>query len=239
MIRNPITLRGRSVRFILLSGFCLALAVGCALWAQPQSQNPAPSWKQKFVETIQARSAGIKPRKIKTRGKFKVARWEDVDAQFAEAVKILDAKTLLMELHPALQGRAPQLTFESLAEIDQMLGECKVSYHSLFLIEQEEAHFPLTNSVLRLTDDEAFTDLEVLLEDGFSVGTYAGKYLFEKTGGVSYGGGNYRLTFFQYRDNEGNLRPSGNANLLDTYRVRWKEIRDRAFLRFSSSDLLR
>jgi hypothetical protein len=168
-----------------------------------------------------------------------VARWEDIDAQLAAVTQLLDAKALLLDLNPALQGGVPQPAFESRAAIDQLLAECKVSYVKLFLIEDDEAYFPLTNNVLRLTGDEGLANLEVFETNGFDLGKYAGKYIFEKTGGLAYGGGSYRLTFFQYRDNEGNLRPSANTNLLDTYTVRWREVKDRAFLQLSTDALFR
>jgi hypothetical protein len=152
----------------------------------------------------------------------------------ASAVRILDAKSLLEELVPDLQGGGKQLSFEQRTEMDQVLAGHKISYNSLFLIEDERAHFPLTNNVLKLTGDEGLADLEIYEGTGFGLGSYAGKYIYEKTGGLAYGGGSYRLTYFQYRDNEGNLRPSGNINLLDTYTIRWKEVKDRAYLQLTA-----
>lgn len=229
----------RKVACLMFPAILLLGVAGTGLKVEAQSPAGSAPWTQRFVETIRNRSAGIQLRKIKTRGKPKVARWEDVDAQLASVTRLLDAKTLLLDLHPAFHGGVPQLTFESRAEIDQLLAECKVDYVKLFLIAEDDAYFPLTNSVLRLTNDEGFANLNVFEKSGFSLGTYAGKYIFEKTGGLSYGGGSYRLTFFQYRDNEGALRPSANTNLLDTYIVRWREVKDRAFLQLSIDALFR
>jgi hypothetical protein len=215
----------------------LVLSAQSARGVEARAQSPAVPWKERFDQEMRARAAKIVPRKIKTRGKLKVARWEDVDAQLASAVRILDAKTLLEDLVPFLQGGGKQPSIEQRSEIDQLLAGHKISYNALFLIEDERAHFPLTNNVLKLSGDEGLADLEIFEGTGFSLGNYAGKYIYEKTGGLAYGGGSYRLTYFQYRDNEGNLRPSGNTNLLDTYSIRWREVKDQAFLQLSADAL--
>lgn len=220
-------------KYLLL--LAVSLPVFCAfVTAQPTSND----WKERLGQELRTRTAQITPRKIKTRGKPKMARWEDVDATLADAQSKLDIGSLLRELlGPALApGKAIPAALQ--AELDQVLSQYPVSYAQLFVVEDPDVLFPLTNNVLRLGSDGTLDGLQIFDKTGFSLGEYAGKYVFEKSGGLSSGASGYRLTYFQYKDNVGEIRPSGNINLLDTFAVRWGLIKDKPGIVLTTAEVL-
>jgi hypothetical protein len=105
----------------------------------------------------------------------------------------------------------------------------------MFLIDRVESYFPLTNNVLRIADDRSLTDTPVHDRNAFSLGRYAGKFYYERTGGLSNTQNAYRLTFFQYKDNTDNIRTCGDINLLDTFSVFWPTIKEKTGYRLHSS----
>jgi len=94
------------------------------------------------------------PKKMKTRGKPKVAKWEDVDE-------------MLSKLSEGFNGTDCQLTF----------GE-------IFRHKDEEVYFPLTNSAVRIAPEEAFIGLMVFSKEGFELGSYVGRVKYERSGGL-------------------------------------------------------
>lgn len=222
----------------------LMLAAVSILAVQPVADPSGPqtqtrTWKERVEEEIQDRVGKIVPRKIKTRGKPKVARWEDVDAALADVQSKLDIGAFLRELGTDFPASEDSVSVQFRDELDQVLSRQPILYNQIFTLEDPASLFPLTNNVLRLVSDATLADLEVFDKTGFSLGSYVGKYVFEKSGGLASGNSGYRLTYFQYRDNEGNIRPSGTINLLDTYAVRWKEIKDKPGLVLTADLLLK
>jgi hypothetical protein len=205
----------------------------------PVSQASSASWKERLKSELDLRFAKITPRKIKSRGKPKIARWEDVDQTLADAAASLNLTPLLREILPSLEARERPETLALRAELDQLLAGQALLYQRLFLIEDPGVYFPLTNNVLRLTGDDSFVDLQVFDKTGFSLGQFVGKYIFEKTGGTTSSSLGYRLTYFQYRDNSGEIRPAGTFNLLDTFVVRWREIQDKPGLVLTADAVLK
>lgn len=139
------------------------------------------------------------PKKIKTRGKPKVAKWEEVDKALAR----------LEEARAALSGRQ-SLTFAD-----------------LFLIEDDEVLFPLTHSVLKYADEAGLNGLMVFTREGEELGRFAGKYVYEKRGGT-VGPEGYDLTYFQYNDKQGRLQVAAAGPygpLLDNFCLRWGDIK--------------
>jgi hypothetical protein len=56
---------------------------------------------------------------------------------------------------------------------------------------------------------------------GTDVGTFAGTYAYERTGGLATAN-TYRLVLFQYRDRNGNIQTAADKLLLDSFGVPWK-----------------
>jgi hypothetical protein len=94
------------------------------------------------------------PKKMKTRGKPKVCKWEDVDE-------------MLSELSERFNGT-----------------DCKLTFGEIFRHKDEDVYFPLTNSAVRIAPEEAFTGLTVFTKEGFELGPYAGRVRYERSGGL-------------------------------------------------------
>lgn len=94
------------------------------------------------------------PKKIKTRGKPKVAKWEDVDKMLSEISE----------------------RFE--------VTECGLTFAEIFRLKDENVFFPLTNSAVRIAPAEAFEGLTVFTKEGFELGPYVGRVKYEKSGGL-------------------------------------------------------
>ena len=136
------------------------------------------------------------PQKLKTRGKPKVLKWEDID------------KTL-NSVDQALQGKS-----------------CSFTFAQLFSTKQEEARFPLTNSVIRLVPEESLANLKVFTREGDELGKYVGRVRYERSGGL-YARDSYSLFYFQYEDLEGGTESVGSRLLLDEFTVPWSDLSGR------------
>jgi len=140
------------------------------------------------------------PAKIKTRGKPKVAKWEEVDK-------------LLNSLHGRLQGL-----------------NCSFRYDEVFRLGKEKDEdrffFPLTNSVVRLVQEEPLMDSNVYSRKGELLGTFAGKIRFEKSGNL-YAKKSYTVYYFQYKTPGGRLQSVGSELLLDRFLLKWVEIKNK------------
>ena len=142
------------------------------------------------------------PKKLKTRGKPKVLKWEDVDG-------------VLNDVDKKLQDDA-----------------CSVTFDQLFSSKNEDAYFPLTNSVIRLVPEASLKGLKVFNNEGDELGTFAGKVRYERTGGL-YARSSYVLYYFQFEDSNGQLQSVGGQSshlLLDRFTVSWSELKGRVAL---------
>ena len=137
------------------------------------------------------------PKKVKTRGKLKIAKWEDID-------KILN------NLKENLQGHACSYRFDELFKVGK---------------EKDSPFFPLTNSGVRLIPEDSLMGLNVYSDDGEFLGTYAGRIKFEKSGNL-YAKKSYTVYYFQYKNADGKLQSVGSELLLDRFLLNWKEIKN-------------
>ncbi len=94
------------------------------------------------------------PKKMKTRGKPKIAKWEDVDKMLSELSKRFDGT------------------------------DCKLTFGEIFRHKDENVYFPLTNTAIRIAPEEAFTGLVVFAKEGFELGPYVGRVRYERSGGL-------------------------------------------------------
>ncbi len=94
------------------------------------------------------------PRKLKTRGKPRMGRWEVVD------------KTL-NELSQRLQGKS-----------------CRLTFGQIFDNGRDDVLFPLTNTVVRIVPEESLSGLTVITREGNELGPYQGRVRFDRSGGL-------------------------------------------------------
>ncbi len=142
------------------------------------------------------------PKKLKTRGKPKVLKWEDID-------KVLN------DIDLRLQGQT-----------------CSFTFGQLFSTKNEDAYFPLTNSLIRLVPESALSKLKVFNKEGDELGQFVGKVRYERTGGL-YARDSYILYYFQYEASNGELESVGGQGsqlLLDAFTAPWSELKDRVAL---------
>lgn len=103
---------------------------------------------------------------------------------------------------------------------------CSLTLNQLFRPTKKELLFPLTNNLLRTTPDASLEGVEVFNQRGERLGQYANRVMYQRSGGL-YRKIGYTLYYFQYKDSQGKLQSAGNQLLLDSYLVRWEDIKDR------------
>ena len=106
---------------------------------------------------------------------------------------------------------------------------CSLTLNQLFRPTKKELLFPLTNNLLRTTPDASLEGVEVFNQRGERLGQYANRVMYQRSGGL-YSKSGYTLYYFQYKDSQGKLQSAGNQLLLDSYLVRWEDIKDKVFI---------
>ncbi len=137
------------------------------------------------------------PVKAKTRGKPKVIRWETVDE-----------------------------TMDSLDRSNDARSGCRLTFAQVFKIDRDDLYMPLTNTLIRLAPEGTFGGLKFYSRDGVEQGTYEHRIVFEKTGGL-YARRSYKVYIFQYTTPSGRLMKVGPQLLLDSFMIRWDDIKDK------------
>lgn len=162
------------------------------------------------------------PCKVGTRGKYKMLKWQSVDECLNDAYNRVDWAELSDRILK-LRERAGSLAGEIPAIIESSLTAHAIPYEKVFLVNNNEALLPLTNSILKFLPPDSLMDLPVFENSGRRIGTFSGVYSYDKSGGLS-AANTYRMSGFQYTDLKGDIQtPSGvNRLLLDSYGVPWK-----------------
>lgn len=93
------------------------------------------------------------PRKVGTRGKPRMIKWQEVDET-------------LNKVAEKLEGRA-----------------CSITFDQLFRAGHADALFPLTNSVVRIVPESTFEGMMVLTREGDALGEFGGRFRFDRSGG--------------------------------------------------------
>lgn len=201
------------------------LAALCALVAPALCQDLPKEMKDKIdaavVEAYRAAAAEF-PCKIKTRGKARMLRWEDVDRCLNNAA----AKVEWGELSKQLQGLRVSVYGISessfTAEIDASLSAHALTFDKVFSVKDPKASLTLTNSLLKFLPADSLQNLPVFDKMGTQVGTFSGIYFSERIGGLATAN-SYRLALFQYTDRNGNMQSPTDKLLLDSFGVPWKD----------------
>ncbi len=106
---------------------------------------------------------------------------------------------------------------------------CSWTLNQLFRPTKKELMFPLTNNLLRTTPDASLEGVEVFNQRGERLGLYANRVMYQRSGGL-YRKREYTLYYFQYKNSQGKLQSAGKQLLLDSYLVRWEDIKDRVVI---------
>ncbi len=176
------------------------------------------------------------PCKLRPSGKAKIVPWQRVDKCLNGAAGLVDWEELTKRLESirAASGRMSRNEFTELVEAS--LSAHALPFEKVFEIKNEKALIPLTNSLLRFLPADSLHDLPVFDNRGERIGTFAGIYSFERTGGLA-SANTYRLTLFQYADANGNVHSASDRLLLDSYGVPWSAARQQRGYRLTSERL--
>jgi hypothetical protein len=181
------------------------------------------------------------PCTVKTSGKPKLIRWQDVDKCLNNAAGNINWNELSGQLR-ALKAGARGLTESAfLTAVDSSISARAVAFDKVFIVKDPQALLPLTHSLLKYLPPDSLQDLEVYEGSGTAIGTFAGVYLTERPGGL-LGNSNYRLARFQYKDKNGDLHAAtDNLHLLSSgvpsYGVRWSDAMSQQGFRLTSEKL--
>lgn len=215
---------------VFLIGF-IAPAIG-----QDLSQDYRNQVDAIVAEAYRASTAEF-PCNLKTRGKPKMLRWQDVDECLNDATSRVDWAGLYQRLQD-LRGSVPGYMSAQVNEVvEASLSAQSLPYEKVFQVKDTGALLPLTNSVLKFLPPDALQDLPVFDKTGTRVGAFAGTYSFERTGG-SDSTGTYKLVLFQYMDLKGEIQSSSDRILLDTFGVPWADVAKKKGFRLVSDRLL-
>ncbi len=203
------------------------------------SQEVPKDVRDRIDELISAAYATAEeqfPCKVKPAGKAKIARWQDVDRCLNSAAGRVDWEDLTKKLESirASSGRVSRAEFTDAVEAS--LSAHALLFEKVFLIKNEKALIPLTNSLLRFLPADSLRDLPVFDNTGARIGTFAGVYTFERAGALA-SANTYRLTLFQYADPNGNVHAASDRLLLDSYGVPWSAARQQRGFRLTSERL--
>ncbi len=216
----------------------LMLSVWGAVWPVT-SQEPTADFTGQ-VNALVARAyreaAGSFPCEIKTRGKPRMLRWENVDRCLADAANRVDWEGLAAELAEIREtaGKSSAGGFES--AVQKALDANALRYDQVFTVKNNDSLLPLTNSLLKYLPPDSLLNLPVIDKVGTDLGTFAGTYAYERTGGLA-SANTYRLIVFQYKDHNGSMQSASDKLLLDSFGVPWKQASSQAGFRLPSDRL--
>lgn len=96
------------------------------------------------------------PAQVKTRGKPKRIRWEDVNS-------------MMPKLREAVKGTP-----------------CRLTFGQVFAPKREDVFFPILDSILRTAPEEELVGVAVFYLDGDQAGVFSNRVIFEKTSYKQY-----------------------------------------------------
>ena len=138
------------------------------------------------------------------------------------------------------RGKPPRARWEKVDEVVSKLRgriegtSCSWTLGQLFRPTKKQPMFPLTNNLLRTVPDAVLEGVEVFNQQGIRLGQYANRVMYQRSGGL-YSKKKYTLYYFQYKDANDKLQSSGSQLLLDTYLVRWDDIKNRVSIAAESA----
>ena len=170
-----------------------------------------------------AAASGL-PCHLKSAGKIHMLRWQEVDHCLNEAAGRVDWDGLSRQLQSARAEASGVSASEFSAAVDESLSARALPFDKVFLVKDDRALLPLTNSLLKFLPADSLHDLAVTDRAGTVVGTFSGIYTYERTGGLA-SANLYKLTLFQYTDHNGNVQSASDKLLLDAFGVPWRQAR--------------
>ncbi len=158
------------------------------------------------------------PCKVKSAGKFHMIKWQEVDRCLNGAADSVDWDGLTRQIEALKAGTERISAAEFATALESSLSAHALKFEQVFSTKDERALLPLTNSLLHFMPADSLRDLPVTDRAGTHVGAFSGVYVYERTGGLSTAN-TFKLTLFQYTDQNGNVQSSTDKLLLDSFGV--------------------
>ena len=210
------------------------LVLSQASWAQEPAKEVKDEVDRAIQSAYKTAAAGF-PCKLKSKGKPKMLRWEEVDRCLNSAAERVDWDALKRQFE-SLRAASRASAEEFRGTVESGLSHHALTYETVFAVKDPEALLPLTNLLLKFLPADSLENVPVFDRVGTQVGTFLGTYSYERSGGLA-SANTYRLALFQYTDRNGNVQPAGDKLLLDSFGVPWKEARTRRGFRLPSDKL--
>ena len=204
-----------------------------------QSQSPSAGAKSQvdavILKAYQSASHSL-PCKVKSGGKPKMMRWQDVGKCLSDAYEDVDWDDISRQIQSVRREFGLQAG-EVLDLAEKSLGSHALPFDKVFVVKDTRALLPLSNSLLKFLPENSLQGLPVTDKAlKKEVGTFSGLYLFEKAGEIS--GNPSRLVLFQYTDSKGNIHSASQRLLLDSFGVPWKDAMSQPGFRFPSEKIV-
>lgn len=204
----------------VLAGLWGPLALAFAGYPQELPRELAAGIDEIVSQAYSSAAAGL-PCELKSRGKPKMLRWEEVDRCLNDAANRVDSAEMSRRLAQLQSGAAKVSPGQFERAVAASLEAHALLYERVFNVKNPEVLLPLTNSLLKYLPAGSLENLPVTDKYGTDLGTFAGTYAYERTGGLA-SANTYRLALFQYRDRDGNIQTAADKLLLDSFGVPWK-----------------
>jgi hypothetical protein len=223
----------RSIRVVILAYLILLPSV--TVFAQSLPRDIQGKMDALVMQAYQSAETAL-PCKIKSRGKQRMLRWEEVDRCVNDAAAKVDWEVLAQEMTSLRSAAGGLSAGEFSAAVNASFAGHALVFEKVFAVKDEKALLPLTNSLLRFLSADALQDVPVFDKTGIKVGAFAGVYSFERTGSLA-ASNTYTLVMFQYIDSNGKNQSAPDRLLLDSFGVPWREASSQRGFRLPSEKL--
>ena len=167
----------------------------------------------------QAASARL-PCKIGTTGKARMMKWQDVGKCLDRAIATVDWDEFARRLRDLRPPDVSEGDFEQ--AVDRALSRQALPFDKVFQVKDDRALLPLSTPVLKYLPPDSLKSLPVFDHNGSQIGSFAGVYSYERTGGLT-SANMYTMSLFQYVDLAGKIEVPSEKLLLDSYGVSWEK----------------
>ena len=192
-----------SLKSVLLNGM-VPVVFAAAGFCQNLPEDLQKQVDAVVQETYQSASAKF-PCELKAGGKPKMLRWQSADKCLNLAYESVDWEKISKRLRE-IQEKGRNESADFLSAVEASLSAHAVIYEKVFKVKDEKVLLPLSNSVLKFLPVDSLLDLPVTDKTGKKIGTFSGRYTFEKMGEIS--GTKQHHSLFQYADVNGEMKSS-------------------------------
>jgi hypothetical protein len=208
-----------SLKSVILNGM-FPLIFAATGFCQSLSEDLRKQVDAIVQEAYQSASAKF-PCVLKAGGKPKMLLWQSADKCLNRAYERVDWEHISRRLQE-IQEKGRNESADFLSAVEASLSAHAVIYGNVFKVKNDKALLPLSNSILKFLPADSLLGLPVTDRTGKKIGTFSGRYTFEKMGEIS--GVKQRHSLFQYTDVNGKIQSSSDRLLLDSFGVSWKEV---------------